>query len=439
MIYLLTATTPHPIPLLLPHFFNMLPTTTPPPTEAGGKTNTSYAIASFNDPLVPSTAPLPTPLPGQVLVHLRTSSICHTDLHVASGDWAVKATLPRVPGHEGAGVVAALGEGVHCLKVGDRVGLAWLASSCNTCPSCLSGWETLCPSIKCTGFTVDGCFSQYVIARADYVIPLPPALSFAQASPLLCAGVTTWKAIKVSGCRGGQWLAVLGACGGLGSLAVKLGAALGMQVLALDLAEENREHALRALGAAAYVSTQGKAAAEVAAEARALCSGGLGAHAALILAPAPAAYALGMALLAPGGTAVGVSLPAGAATLDVLDMVLQGKCLKGSIVGTRQDLAEVLDFCALKGISVGVQERPLEQVNEAMAELKAGKVVGRIVLSVCRGGWGEGGAALGTGAHSTHSHTHTHAHNTCSSGASPQTPRGGPTPPTNSPSLKNSL
>ena len=353
-------------------------TTTPP------KSYVSMAIQEFGGPLRPITRPIPTPGPGLALVKLMTCGLCHTDIHVRDGDWeTARPSLPRIPGHEGAGVVAALGEGVTAPAIGTRVGIAWLSDACHLCAACLTGSENLCThAASGTGFAADGCMAEYVVVRAEFLCPLPAALSFSQASPLLCAGVTTFTALKESGVRAGEWVAILGAGGGLGSLATQYARAQGFQVLAMDLAEELRSYCMEKLGAHAYTSTAGKTSAEVVASVKA-ATGGAGPKAVLIIAPALSAYALALDVLAPGGTAVAVSLPKGGlASLDIISLVLGKKTLRGSIVGTRADLRDCLAFSVQAGITVDTHEVPLADVNKAMEALTAGKVVGRIVLRI---------------------------------------------------------
>jgi propanol-preferring alcohol dehydrogenase len=294
----------------------------------------------------------------------------------------MQCTLPRTPGHEGAGVVEAVAAGVTCLAVGERVGVAFLASACGACSHCLTGWETLCPSQQRTGYSSDGCFAEYVALPAAFCVRLPAALSLLQAPPLLCAGVTVWKAIKESEVRPGQWLLVLGATGGLGSLAVQFGAAMGLQVLAADVAPESSTYALR-LGASAYVPTKNSSVAQTVAALKRETGALGGVAAALIIAPSLDSYQVGVGALCPGGTAIAISLPSGgAAKVDILPLVLERKTLRGSIVGTRVDLSECLNFAVLHNIFVETRELPLESVNEAMGDLKAGRVRGRVVLRI---------------------------------------------------------
>ena len=163
--------------------------------------------------------PIPTPGPGEVLVKIVATGVCHTDVHAAEGDWPVKPTAPFIPGHEGAGIVAALGAGVTSLKEGDPVGIAWLHDACGACEHCMTGWETLCETQNDSGYSVNGTFAEYAIGNAAYVARLPANPDFAQLAPILCAGVTTYKGIKETEARPGEWIAISG-IGGLGHVAV---------------------------------------------------------------------------------------------------------------------------------------------------------------------------------------------------------------------------
>ena len=174
-------------------------------------------VRAFGQPLVIDEVPVPRPDPGQVLIKVVASGVCHTDLHAAEGDWPVKPEPPFIPGHEGVGYVAAVGAGVRSVKEGDRVGVPWLHTACGHCEHCITGWETLCGDQQNTGYSVDGGFADYVLADPAYVGHLPQALGFEAAAPILCAGVTVYKGIKETEARPGQWLVVSGV-GGLGHL-----------------------------------------------------------------------------------------------------------------------------------------------------------------------------------------------------------------------------
>src|SRR5579859_6636465 len=194
-------------------------------------------VRGLGKPLSIEEVPIPVPGPGEVLIRIVSSGVCHTDLHAADGDWPVKPVPPFIPGHEGAGIVAALGPGVTRLKEGDAVGIAWLHDACGCCEHCTTGWETLCEQQHDSGYSVNGTFAEYAIGAADYVARFPPNIDFAQMAPILCAGVTTYKGIKETEARPGEWIAISG-IGGLGHVAIQYAKAMGLHVAALDVTEE---------------------------------------------------------------------------------------------------------------------------------------------------------------------------------------------------------
>src|SRR5215471_6271165 len=225
------------------------------------KTMKAAVVEKFREPLKIREVPVPSPGPGQALVQIVATGVCHTDLHAADGDWPVKPIPPFIPGHEGAGVVVALGSGVSYLKEGDRIGIAWLHSACGHCEFCLSGWETLCHAQQNSGYSVNGSFAEYALAQADFLGRIPDQLSFVDAGPILCAGVTTYKGLKETEARPGEWVVISGV-GGLGHVAIQYAKAMGLKVVGLDIAEDKlqlareagAEHAVNALSADAVDS-----------------------------------------------------------------------------------------------------------------------------------------------------------------------------------------
>lgn len=338
--------------------------------------NTMHAavVEKFGQPLVVRELPIPQPGPGQVLVRIVSSGVCHTDLHAADGDWPVKPTLPFIPGHEGAGVVVALGPGVTHLKEGDRVGIAWLHSACGRCEFCLSGWETLCHAQQNSGYSVNGSFAEYAVAAADYLGRIPDKLSFRDAAPILCAGVTTYKGLKQTQVRPGQWVVISGV-GGLGHVAVQYAKAMGFHVAAIDIGPDKMRLA-RKLGAEIAVDAREQD--PVATIHREIG----GAHGVLVTAVSLPAFKQAVGMLRRGGTCVLNGLPPGEFPISVFDMVLSGYTLRGSIVGTRLDLEEALAFAADGKVKATIEDQPLESINEIFDRLKAGKVNGRIVLDI---------------------------------------------------------
>ena len=332
-------------------------------------------VREFGRPLIIERVPVPTPGPGEVLVRIRASGVCHTDLHAADGDWPVKPKLPFIPGHEGAGIVAALGAGVTGLKEGDPVGIAWLHDACGGCEHCAGGWETLCEQQHNSGYGVDGTFADYAIGAAAYVGRLPANPDFAALAPILCAGVTTYKGIKETETKPGEWIAISG-LGGLGHIAVQYAKAMGLHVVALDVAEEKLALA-RTLGADIAIDARAPDAA-----AQVIKATGGGAHGVLVTAVSPVAFAQSLSLVRRRGTISLVGLPPGTFPTPIFDVVLKRITLRGSIVGGRNDLAEALAFAAEGKVKAHIHHRRLEDFNAIFADLKAGKVDGRIVLDI---------------------------------------------------------
>lgn len=329
-------------------------------------------VPAFGAPLEIRDLPVPEPGPGQVLVQIETSGLCHTDIHAARGDWPAKPNPPFVPGHEGVGRVTRVGAGVAGLSEGDRVALPWLGTACGRCGYCVSGWETLCMEQKNTGYAIDGGYAEYALADGRFAVPVPDSVSSLDAAPLTCAGVTTYKAVKVSGARPTELVSVVG-IGGLGHLAVQYAAIFGSTVVAVDVRPEKLDLAKR-LGATYTVDASTEDPAE------AIQSLG-GADVAIVLAVAPGAIEKAFASLRRGGRLVLVSLPKdGNLSLPVFDTVLGGLSVIGSIVGTRQDLAEVFALHAAGKTQVVTQTRKLEQVNECFEEILAGDVPARLVF-----------------------------------------------------------
>jgi propanol-preferring alcohol dehydrogenase len=321
---------------------------------------------------------------GQVLVRLEASGLCHTDIHAAHGDWVIKPSPPFVPGHEGVGLIEAVGADVSLERFGERVAVPWLHTACGTCRYCVSGWETLCQSQRNTGYSVDGCYSDHVIADANFVVRVPDGIDPLEAAPLTCAGVTTYKAVKVSGARPSEVVAVFGV-GGLGHLALQYakiaGATVyakiaGATVVAVDVSDAKLDLA-SALGADVVVNAR----TEAAPEAIFARTGG----ADVVISTAAGAEPLRSAFesLRRGGRLVLVGLPAdNEMRLPVFETVLGGITVIGSIVGTRRDLEEVFELHARGRTRVVYETRRLDEVNEAFEEVLAGTVDARLVFDL---------------------------------------------------------
>ena len=329
-------------------------------------------VRAFGEGLTIEDVPLPTPGPGQALVKLVTSGVCHTDLHAAEGDWPVKPTPPFIPGHEGVGEVVELGDGVTNLSVGQLVGNAWLFSACGDCQYCNTGWETLCENQQNAGYSVDGSFGQYMLVDAKFAAIIPEGSDPVEVAPILCAGVTVYKGLKMTEAKPGQWVVISG-IGGLGHVAVQYARAMGLRVAAVDVSDEKLALAQKH-GAEVLVNALHGDPAEAVIEQTG------GAHGVLVTAVHPSAFGQAIHMTRRGGTIVFNGLPAGEFPASIFEVVLKGLTVRGSIVGTRQDMAEALDFYARGQIHPTVATRELGEINDVFGEMKQGKIDGRVVI-----------------------------------------------------------
>lgn len=339
------------------------------------KTMKAAVVHAFGQSLVIEEVPIPAPGAGEVLVKIVATGVCHTDLHAVDGDWPVKPTPPFIPGHEGAGIVAAVGAGVTNLKEGDPVGIAWLHDACGLCEYCITGWETLCEAQHNSGYSVNGSFAEYAIGAAAYVARLPERTDFAALAPILCAGVTTYKGLKETEARPGEWVAISG-LGGLGHIAVQYARAMGLHVVALDVTDDKLALA-RDLGAEVTVNAKSP---DAVAQVLKATSGG--AQGVLVTAVSPAAFAQALRLARRRGTISLVGLPPGEFATPIFDVVLKRLTIRGSIVGTREDLAEAIAFAGEGKVRAHIHRAKLEDVNQIFSDLKAGSVDGRMVMTL---------------------------------------------------------
>ena len=330
-------------------------------------------VESFGKTLVLREVARPTAGPGQIVVKTEVCGVCHTDLHAAAGDWPLKPTLPFIPGHEAIGRVIEVGAGVNIVKEGDRVGVPWLYSACGHCEYCLAAWETVCPNAEFGGYTKNGGFAEYILADPNYVAHIPDGISSVEAAPLICAGVTTYKGIKMTEAKPGEWIAISG-CGGLGHLAIQYAKAMGLLVAAVDIDDVKLEHA-RALGADLTLNAK---TADPAGELKKLTGGG--AHGVLITAPSLPAFKQGIAMTRKLGTCVLVGLPPGDFPVALFDVVANCITIRGSFVGTREDMAEALDFAVRGKVKANIEVQPLTAINTIFARLQRGDVAARVVI-----------------------------------------------------------
>lgn len=344
-------------------------------------------VHSFDRPLTIEDVPIPEPGSEQVLVRMEASGLCHTDIHAARGEWPVRPALPFIPGHEGVGIVERLGTGNgHGVAVGDRVAIPWLGYACGDCRYCNSGRETLCLDQLNTGYSINGGFADYAVGYARHVVKVPDGIDPIDAAPLTCAGVTTYKAVKTSGARSSDVVAVFGA-GGLGHLAVQYARITGASVVAIDINEERlqtardlgAEHTINALEADPVAALQRLGGADVA----------------ISTAVSPSAFEQAMGGLARGGRLVCVGLPAdNDMKVPIFQTVLGGLTLAGSIVGTHHDLEEVFALHRRGLTRVLSVERSLEDINESVEQVLDGSAPApRLVFRMAGATSGAAGAA----------------------------------------------
>jgi len=330
-------------------------------------------VEQFGQPLVLKELDVPTPGPGQILVQTEACGVCHTDLHAAQGDWPLKPALPFTPGHEGIGIVVALGAGVSAVKEGDRVGVPWLYSACGHCEFCLAAQEPVCAEAQFGGYTRNGGFAGFIVADPNYVAHIPAGLAARDAAPLICAGITSYKGLKVTQARPGEWVVVSGV-GGLGHLGVQYAKAMGLQVCAVDIDPGKLAHATR-LGADAVVDA---ASGDSVAAVRRITDGG--AHGVLITAPSLPAFKQGVGMTRKHGTCVLVGIPPGDFPTPLFDVVANCITVRGSFVGNRRDMAEALAFAADGKVKADIELQPLSAINSVFERLARGQVPSRVVL-----------------------------------------------------------
>jgi alcohol dehydrogenase, propanol-preferring len=330
-------------------------------------------VERLEKPLVLQEVPVPEPGRGEILVRIEATGVCHTDLHAAKGDWPVKPKPPVIPGHEGVGHVAALGPGVRGVKEGDRVGVPWLHTACGACEYCRTGWETLCRLQTNTGYSVNGTFAEYALADPAYVGHLPTKLDFGPAAPVLCAGVTVYKGLKETEVRPGEWVVVSG-IGGLGHLAIQYAKAMGMHVAAVDVYPSKLDLA-RKLGADLVLDGKADPASEMQSKIG-------GAHGVLVTAASSKAFEQAYWMLRPHGTMSLVGLPPGRFELPTVETVLRRITVRGSIVGTRQDLEEALAFAGEGKVTTHFSWDKLSNISAIFDRMEHGGIDGRIVLGM---------------------------------------------------------
>ena len=330
-------------------------------------------LHEYKQPLAIETVDTPTLAADEVLIKVEACGVCHSDLHLAEGDWQQLLRIikkPLIPGHEVAGRVVARGEAVTTLDIGDRVGVAWVYWTCGECDLCREGQENLCRNQLITGAMVDGGFAEFIKAKASHALRVPEALSSAEAAPLFCAGVTVYRAVKRAEISAGERLAVFG-IGGLGHLAVQVARHFGARVIAVDVSEAKLELA-RSFGAEMTIN------AATDDPVKALRKLG-GVYAAVVTSGAKAAYDAAFYAVRPGGRLIVVGMPAEPLTFPAI--MMREITITSAATGTREDLGEVLQLAAEGRLRCLIETARLEAINEIFDAMRAGKITGRVVLT----------------------------------------------------------
>lgn len=343
-------------------------------------TQKGVVFETSGGPLLYKDIPVPKPAANEILINVKYSGVCHTDLHAWKGDWPLPTKLPLVGGHEGAGVVVALGENVKGWEIGDYAGIKWLNSSCNSCECCQKTNESQCAEADLSGYTHDGSFQQYATADAVHAARIPKSCDLALTAPILCAGITVYKALKTANVKAGQWVTISGAAGGLGSLAVQYAKAMGFRVVGIDGGEGKEEFA-KSLGVEAFVDfTKSK---DIVADVNKITEGG--SHGVINVSVSEKAMQQSVEYTRANGTVVLVGLPAHAKiTAPVFDVVVKSINICGSYVGNRADSAEAIDFFARGLIKCPIKVVGLSELESVYKLMEEGKINGRYVVDTSK-------------------------------------------------------
>jgi len=342
----------------------------------------AQVIEKTGAPSVYKKVPVPKPAADEVLVNIKFTGVCHTDLHAKNGDWPLPTKDQLIGGHEGAGIVVAKGELVQDVEIGDHVGVKWLNGSCLACDFCQQADEPLCAKALLSGYTVDGTFQEYCIAKGAHVAKIPKDVPLDEIAPILCAGITVYKGLKESGAKPGQTVAIVGAGGGLGSLAQQYAKAMGLYTIAIDSGAE-KEASCKKLGSYAFVDFAKSK--DVVADVKAATEDGQGPHAVLLLAVTERPFQQAAEYVRPRGTVICIGLPANAfLKAPVFSTVIRMINIKGSYVGNRKDSAEAIDFFRRGLIHAPFKVVGLSQLNEVYELMEKGQIAGRYVLDTSK-------------------------------------------------------
>jgi D-arabinose 1-dehydrogenase-like Zn-dependent alcohol dehydrogenase len=315
---------------------------------------------------------IPKPGAGQVRIKVQACGVCHSDVLTKEGQWP-GIQYPRVPGHEVAGIIDELGAGVSAWKTGQRVGVGWHGGQDNTCPACRRGDFRNCQNLKIPGISYDGGYEQYMVAPIEALAAIPDTLSDIEAAPLLCAGITTYNALRHSGALPGDLVAVLG-IGGLGHLGIQFANKFGYKVAAIGRGAENAALAKK-LGASVYIDSKATNAAQALQK-----LGG----AQVILATAPSSKAMSELIegLAPNGKLMVIGVTFDPIEVAPVQLITGSRSIQGWAAGTAADSEDTLRFAELTGVRPMIETYPLEKAGEAYARMLSGNAQFRVVLTM---------------------------------------------------------
>lgn len=343
----------------------------------------AQVIEKTGGPVQYKKIPVQKPGPDEVLINVKYSGVCHTDLHAVNGDWPIPTKLPLVGGHEGAGVVVAKGDLVQDLEVGDHAGIKWINGTCLACDFCQQSDEPLCPKALLSGYTVDGSFQQYAIAKGAHAAKIDKSISLDGVAPILCAGITVYKGLKESGAKPGQTVAIVGAGGGLGSLAQQYAKAMGLHTIAIDTGEEKKKMCLEQLGSSAFVDFATSQ--NVVKDVQSATADGLGPHAVILVAVSEKPFQQAAEYVRPRGTVIAIGLPAGAyLKAPVFESVIKMVTIKGSYVGNRKDTSEALDFYRRGLIKAPFKVVGMSELQHVYDLMHKGQIAGRYVVDTSK-------------------------------------------------------
>jgi D-arabinose 1-dehydrogenase-like Zn-dependent alcohol dehydrogenase len=315
---------------------------------------------------------IPKPGVGQVRIKVQACGVCHSDVLTKEGQWP-EIQYPRVPGHEVAGIIDELGASVSAWKVGQRVGVGWHGGQDGTCPSCRRGDFRNCRNLKIPGISYDGGYEQYMVAPIEALVSIPETLSDTEAAPLLCAGITTFNALRHSGAMPGDLVAVQGV-GGLGHLGIQFANKLGYKVAAIGRGSESATLAKK-FGASAYIDSKATNAAQALQR-----LGG----AQVILATAPSSKAMSELIdgLEPNGKLIVIGVAFDPIEVTPVQLISGSRSIQGWAAGTAADSEDTLRFAELSGVRPMIEAYPLEKAAEAYARMLSGKAEFRVVLTM---------------------------------------------------------